>query len=157
MKTTVRILTSVIVAAILCSATPERTTRTGRLRAREPQNTEQPAAVATDTVAAVAGEFVVSGYDKPLRSTGESFFVTNRSDRPVTAIELKLCYFDTNGRQLHERTVWVAVSLPARATRRVDISSWDKRQTFFYVKGVQPRRDGATPFDVTVTALRVAR
>lgn len=142
---------------VLSSATPERTTRPGRLRVRAAARSEVAAARAGDTVAVTAGAFVISGYDKPLRSVGESFFITNRGEEPITAIELKISYSDVRKRQLHERTLWVTVNLPGRATRRVDIASWDKRQTFYYVNGVQPRRDGATPFDVSVTPLRVVR
>lgn len=157
MKIAATVLTALAAVFILCSATPERTTRPGRLRVRASAPTEVSAAAAADTVAVADGVFVISGYDKPLRSAGESFFITNRGEEPVTAIELRIRYFDVRKRQLHERTLWVGVNLPGRATRRVDISSWDKRQTFYYVKGVQPRRDGATPFDVSVTPLRVVR
>lgn len=138
------------------AGTPERTTRAGRLRANVAARPAAATPCAGDTICA-STEFTVSGYDKPLRSTGESFFITNRSEHNVNAIELRLTYLDINKRQLHERTVWVTIDLPARATRRADIPSWDKRQTLYYVKGVQPRRDNVTPFDVVIVPLRFVK
>lgn len=151
------IQTLLLIIATSLAATavpPERTTRAGRLRAKTTPRAEMTAT--GDTVAA-STEFTISGYDKPLRSTGESFFVTNHTDNNVSAIELCLSYFDTNKRQLHERTVWVTIDLPARATRRADIPTWDKRQTLYYVKGVEPRRDNVTPFDVVIKPLRYVK
>lgn len=106
--------------------------------------------VASDTVVATAGQITVSGYDKPLRSYGESFFVTNATRRRFSAVVLDIQYLDLQGRQLHNRRVTVATDIPAGETRRVDISSWDKRRTFYYHLGPKPRTRGVTPFAVRI-------
>ena len=93
----------------------------------------------------------VSGYDKPLRSYGESFFVTNATRQRFSAVVFDIRYLDLQGRQLHNRRVAVAADIPAGETRRVDISSWDKRQTFYYHLGPKPRTRGVTPFAVRIT------
>ena len=109
------------------------------------------ATIASDTVVATAGQITVSGYDKPLRSYGESFFVTNVTRQRLSAVILDIQYLDLQGRQLHNRRVAVAADIPAGETRRVDISSWDKRQTFYYHLGPKPRTRGVTPFTVRIT------
>lgn len=107
--------------------------------------------IASDTVVATAGQITVSGYDKPLRSYGESFFVTNATRQRLSAVILDIQYLDLQGRQLHNRRATVAADIPAGETRRVDISSWDKRQTFYYHLGPKPRTRGVTPFTVRIT------
>lgn len=107
--------------------------------------------ITCDTVVATAGQITVSGYDKPLRSYGESFFVTNATRQRLSAVILDIQYLDLQGRQLHNRRATVAADIPAGETRRVDISSWDKRQTFYYHLGPKPRTRGVTPFAVRIT------
>lgn len=107
--------------------------------------------ITCDTVVATAGQITVSGYDKPLRSYGESFFVTNATRQRLSAVILDIQYLDLQERQLHNRRATVAADIPAGETRRVDISSWDKRQTFYYHLGPKPRTRGVTPFAVRIT------
>lgn len=114
-------------------------------------------AVTEDTVSVADGDIVVSGYDKPLRSYGESFFLTNRTDSAITGVELTIDYRDTRGRQLHHRSLRHDIDLPAGETRRADISSWDRRQTFYYIRGPKPRTSGVTPYDVKITIVRAFR
>lgn len=123
-----------------------------------------PSALAapTDTVAVTEdtvsdGDIVVSGYDKPLRSYGESFFVTNKTDSAITGVELTIDYRDIRGRQLHHRSLRHDIDLPAGETRRADIRSWDRRQTFYYIRGPKPRTSGVTPYDVKITVVRAFR
>ena len=97
--------------------------------------------IASDTVVATPGQITVSGYDKPLRSYGESFFVTNATRQRLSAVIFDIHYLDLQGRQLHNR----------RATVTADISSWDKRQTFYYHLGPKPKTRGVTPFAVRIT------
>lgn len=114
-------------------------------------------AVTEDTVSVSDGDIVVSGYDKPLRSYGESFFVTNKPDSAITGVELTIDYRDIRGRQLHHRSLRHDIDLPAGETRRADIRSWDRRQTFYYIRGPKPRTSGVTPYDVKITVVRAFR
>ena len=93
----------------------------------------------------------VNGYDKPLRSYGESFFVTNATRQRLSAVIFDIHYLDLQGRQLHNRRATVTADIPGGETRRVDISSWDKRQTFYYHLGPKPKTRGVTPFAVRIT------
>lgn len=144
-----------LITSIAISATADDTTRR-RLRVDQSAITQKTATPPPcDTITAATGDIVISGYDKPLRSTGESFFVTNNLTRDITGIEVTITYLDMHHRRLHERTVMIDIDIPAGDTRRVDISSWDKRQVFFYHLGPKPRSGVASPFDVTVIPKRV--
>lgn len=97
----------------------------------------------------------LSGYDKPLNSRKESLFVSNRLDRDITALKIRLVYKDTAGRTLHETEREIRADIPAGATRLVQFPSWDKQNSFFYVKGRRPRIANVTPFDVTCTVVHI--
>lgn len=109
-----------------------------------------------DTLSSFARTDVrLSGYDKPLNSRKESLFVSNRLDRDITALKIRLVYKDTAGRTLHETEREIRADIPAGATRLVQFPSWDKQNSFFYVKGRRPRVANVTPFDVTCTVVHI--
>lgn len=139
----------IFMAAIAMSAQP--TTPFGATPASTSRPLPGADTIACDTVIATPGQITVSGYDKPLRSYGESFFVTNATRQRLSAVIFDIQYLDLQGRQLHNRRATVAADIPAGETRRVDISSWDKRQTFYYHLGPKPRTRGVTPFAVRIT------
>lgn len=122
----------------------ERTTRRGL----KIKNTAETVKVVADTVIPDSGMVVISGFDKPLRSSRETFFVSNNYDRTVSSIAVQLVYFDMNGRQLHASDVVVPCYIPAGETRQLSVKSWDSQQSFYYCQSVKPRRDRATPFTV---------
>ena len=155
MKTTAahKAIIAVGLTALALSAGADNLTRRG-LRVDQTKITA-PAQPLSDTVTVTADSIALSGYDKPLRSTGESFFVTNRMSVAIDGVEVELVYSDLQGRQLHRRRLLIKADIPQGETRRVDIRSWDKRQTLYYHRGPQPRSGVATPFDVRVTPLRV--
>lgn len=104
----------------------------------------------TDTIAAPSDNAVSrSGYDKPLRSNKETFFLTNNLDATVEAVLITLDYLDRRGRELHSVTRWVECTLPPGATRQVVMRSWDRQQSFYYIKSHCPRRTVATPYSVS--------
>ena len=55
-----------------------------------------------DTVAATGTEVRFSGYEKTLRSTRETVFLTNLSGRELDRVIFHITYFDAQGRQLHK-------------------------------------------------------
>lgn len=133
-----------IIAAVALDAGAERTTRQ-RLRAK----TETPAVkIVADTVIPDSGMIAVSGFDKPLRSRRETFFVTNRYDRTVTSLTVRFAYYDMSGRQLHETVTAVDCHIPPGETRQLSVKSWDSQQAFYYFQSVKPKRNPATPFSV---------
>lgn len=148
-----RILLSVIlfVGLIVVNAFSQRTTR-GRLQLKDGYKQEN--VVTHDTIVPDTGLLKVSGYDKPLYSRRETFFVTNQYGRDVSSLKIELNYYDESGRQLHAVTRWVKCSVPAHSTRQVYLSSWDKQHSFYYYRSAKPRRQ-ATPYKVTHRILAV--
>ncbi len=145
---------SLVLFALALAASAERTSR-GRLR-------PAPAAV-SDTVGAgdvsglrtVCSDSVsvsVKGYDKPLRSRRETFFIVN-ADTALTVERacLTITYFDMDGRMLHRRSENLDCEVPALETRRVAIPSWDTQRTFFFHLSDPPARAVGTPYQVTIT------
>ncbi|UKI43839.1 MAG: hypothetical protein L6U16_12885 [Porphyromonadaceae bacterium] len=90
----------------------------------------------------------IKGYTKKReRQQGGVFFVTNRTDRTISQIKLRLRYSTLTGEQLHERVATVNVTLRAGETRLVTIKSWDIQRQFYYYAGAKPRKK-ASPYKV---------
>lgn len=122
----------------------QRTTRKN-LKLKE----EYSATIKGDTIKNPDSDILkISGYDKPLSSHYETFFVTNNGNKTITAINLTLNYFNRNGRQLHSITKTIDHTIPPGETRQLSLSSWDKQNAFYYYRSPQPRRQ-ATPYSVT--------
>lgn len=80
-----------------------------------------------------------SGFEKPGASSTESFFITNHTDRTMTAIALYIEYLTPDGRQLHKRYLKLDCNIPAGETRKADIKSWDSQKAFHYEKSAPTR------------------
>lgn len=120
-------------------------------RAKLKTEADTPVAIA-DTLLLDSGMVVISGYEKELRSTVESFFITNKGPKDLNNITLTITYMDMAGRKLHERTEDISVPLPAGDTRMVRIPSWDRQKVWYYYLSNRPRtRSQATPFRVALT------
>lgn len=104
-----------------------------------------------DTIRTGLEGIVLSGYDKPNQATREAFFVTNRHADSLTVAELNitLTYSDLQGRMLHQATRSIKCHIPAGATRRVEIPSWDRNCSFHYFRSPAPKRRPSTPYRVT--------
>lgn len=126
----------------------DRTTRKN-LRVKRTTAKTDTTAVA-DTVMPSAGMLIVSGYDKPLRSRRESLFVTNRSNRTLKAVTLRITYLDADGRQLHVADRTLNTDIPAGETRQLTFPSWDRQMTFYYLLTGKPRTADGSPYTVTV-------
>lgn len=151
-----RKLIAATIAAITTTAITANDKTTRRpLRVDPTAFVQESQIVAEDTITALNDRIAISGYDKPLRSTGESFFITNNSDTTIDGLEVTIDYRDMSHRQLHRRTVRIDISVPAGETRRADIRSWDKRLTFYYCHGVVPRTENVVPYDVAITVDRL--
>lgn len=97
-------------------------------------------------------QIVFSGYDKTISSKIESFFITNKTDCLLESVTIEIEYLTTESAQLHKRYERIAYPIPAGETRKIDIRTWDKQNSFFYYLSVKPRRQ-ATPFMVRITPL----
>ena len=89
----------------------------------------------------------IKGYTKKASDSKEAFFVTNRTDRTISQIKLRLRYSTLTGEQLHERVATVNVTLRAGETRLVTIKSWDIQRQFYYYAGAKPRKK-SSPYKV---------
>lgn len=119
-------------------------------------DTTAAATVLADTIAPARGELRLSGFDKPLRSRTETFFVTNSlADTTATVVSLtvRLDYSAMDGRQLHSAERTVRCHIPPGQTRRVEVPSWDRQQTFYYHRNSPPPRAQGTPFKVSSTVV----
>ncbi|MDE6280047.1 MAG: hypothetical protein K2M05_08760 [Paramuribaculum sp.] len=144
------VLTVVTLLSLMVTAlsAPRRvkTTRGNRLKAEYVASvTASPDSVAGDSVISHIG---LSGYDKPLRSRRESMFVTNRSQRHVSALEVLIAYTDMSGRTLHRRSVTLKLDLSPGETSRVEFGSWDSQQSFYYHRSPRPAKAQATPYNI---------
>lgn len=137
--------------AILASGVPvhayQRTTRP-RLKTQQ-VNAD---CVKADTLSLPSDSLLhLSGYDKPLRSSRESLFVTNRTCRTIKEISLEVEYLDRHGRQLHKRRVTVRCDIPSGQTRRVEFPTWDTQHAFYYRLSTKPQRADGAPYDIRCT------
>lgn len=91
------------------------------------------------------------GYEKKLRSSKETIFIENLTDSTIIKTSFHIDYIDNQGRTIHSRShVLETVEIPPRQTRRFDIPSWDKQNSYYYIKGEHPRKS-ATPYDIIIT------
>lgn len=122
----------------------QRTTRKN-LKLKE----EYSATIKGDTIKNTDTDILkISGYDKPLSSHYETFFVTNKGEQAIVGINITFNYFDNKNRQLHSETRNVNCMIPPGETRQLSLSSWDKQNAFYYYRSPQPHRQ-ATPYSVT--------
>ena len=152
-------LTALIAVAVVLlaagAAEAQRTTRRGGKPAQEQSHAH--ARGHNDSTACVRCDSTVriSGYDKTLQASKESFFVTNLMDSAsITRLHLTLSYSDIGGRSLHKRSIDVDCHIPCAETRRIDIPSWDRQHVYFY-RLSEPRRRvtaAAAPYDVAIAA-----
>lgn len=97
------------------------------------------------------------GYDKPLRSSQESMFVSNRSADTVRSLQIETEYFDMQNRQIHKRTLEVEAVVPPGETRQVNFRSWDRQQSYYYFESTRPKRATATPYKVRCRVVGVKK
>ncbi|MBD5269483.1 MAG: hypothetical protein HDS43_02530 [Bacteroides sp.] len=99
-----------------------------------------------------AHRLVFAGYDKQLASSQESFFISNRSEREIKQLKIRITYLDLKGRMLHQREEVLSVEIPPQETRKVDIKSFDVQHSFYHILSNKPTRR-ATPFDTRIEIL----
>lgn len=141
-----------ILAATIMSA--QRTTRPGLKLAEVPAIEElESIAALTDTIIAPPTALVeINGYDKPLRSRRETFFVTNGGKKSIAEMAFTITYYDTSRRMLHKASHTVELDVPPTQTRQVSLRSWDPQFAFYYIRSAVPERaQKATPYEVSIS------
>lgn len=147
------LLLSVMLGGVL-SAEPRRVSsnKAGKPN-RHSAKTEIKLAIPTDTMPIDdgMGSVKIYGYDKTVNSSVETFFVTNETEDTIVAVALTIGYYDINGRQLHSRPEKIFTTIPPGATRKADIRSWDRQNSFRYSGSSKPSRKSATPYTVKIS------
>ena len=149
-----RMLLACVIAAAACVSVPaqRRTSLNRKLKPvpAAPAPTDAAYASRLDSVAATADMVRFSGYEKTLRSTRETLFVSNLCESEIEGMVFTITYLDSSGRQLHEVRRVIHTSVPPGETRRIDFPSWDRQLTFYYSGSPRPRVP-AIPYDIKLT------
>lgn len=103
-----------------------------------------------DTIIGPINQITFCGYEKTVNSTKETIFISNPTDSTIHKVSFTITYLDDGQRILHRRSLSQAVTIPPLETRRIDIPSWDRQKTYYYIKGPRPRKS-ATPYDISIT------
>lgn len=149
------ILILIAIASVALVAEADNLKSTRNIKRNSPtRHAPVEAIVQVDTIVATPNQFRLSGYDKPLRSTSETVFVTNNSDIDIIGLELTTEYYDMQGRMLHKQTRRIAIDLPAGETRKVDYPTWDRQQAFYFHTSKRGRSAG-TPYNVRQSVARI--
>lgn len=149
MRTLLCILAAALLAMPLCGHVT-KTTRPLRRPVAAKALDDTVTALQYDTLLPTREQVVVKGYDKPRRSTRETMFVTNATDRRIHAVALTLDYTDMDGRQLHRRHLRHNIDIPPGETRQLNVRTWDVQNAFYYYRTAAGRgRSAATPYRVT--------
>lgn len=147
---TAAILSLTVTLAAGAQQRRQSTTRKLPATATRHSTRQEPPAVSRDTIAADTSAVAFYGYEKTLRSSRETFFISNRTSRKIAAVTFTIEYLDSDGRQLHKRTETTPIEIPPGETRRADIRSWDSQCTFYYHTSPPPRTS-AIPYSVAIT------
>lgn len=145
-------LSAFLIVAYFGAEANTRTTRKSLKTSTEAQcgaiDYPKPVPVASPS----AQDVSVKGYDKPLRSRRETFFVTNNyPSKTIYSLVFTATYLDSSGRMLHRRSEKVDCEIPPTQTRQIGVKSWDVQQNFYFVRStVSSRAEQATPYDVTI-------
>lgn len=144
---------TILFTALMCSitTTAQRTTR----RHLKPIVTTTASPESTAPIDTVnnpsTSTLVLTGYDKPLRSTTESMFIKNLTGRHILSVTLHLEYLDMSGRQLHLRDVTIPCDIPPGQTRQITFRSWDRQKSFVYHRSQRPRRADYSPYKINAS------
>ncbi len=148
-----RIITVLALVALAFTAFAKDVTTRRRLKV-DRQKIEKPQPSVADTLRGHEIEDIsFAGFDKPLRSSYETVFVTNRSEHDMIGVVFECEYTDMSGRQLHKRIVSQRCDIPSGQTRQLRFKSWDLQSSFHYELSPKPRRADGTPFKVTCTCV----
>lgn len=156
-----RLMLTLLVALLGVTALTAQnlTRRPGRGTSSRPKVAATVAPAPADTLpAAYADSLSISGFEKPLRSRHETFFVTNSSGSHVGSVEVEIDYRDLQGRQLHRAVHTVYCDLPPGQTRRLQVPAMDREGLMYYRLSPVPRgARHATPFDAVIRILTLTR
>lgn len=142
-----------IIVVLILSITIVVAQRTTRNRLKTVPRIERAGTYDTIATHVDTAAVTFTGYDKVLRASKESFFVTNNLDVDISRLCLKIVYKDMSGRIYDSRHLTVDTDIQSGQTRRVDVESWDKQKSFYYYRSTVPRVERATPYKVNISLI----
>lgn len=133
------------------TAVPALAQRTTQRALRPAALSETTPALPLDTLSLAADSAAVTfyGYEKTLRATKETVFITNNTEQDASEVRFSIVYRDAAGREIHRRRVAKRAEIPAGKTVRLDFPSWDSQKTYYFRGGPRPRVS-ATPYSVNI-------
>lgn len=87
-------------------------------------------------------QIIFSGFDKTIKSSKESFFIKNNTDRALKGVVVSIDYRMPDGRQLTKRLLRLVCDIPAGETRKVDIPTFDIQHSYYYLRSAAPKKGG---------------
>lgn len=94
----------------------------------------------------------LSGFDKPLNSNYETFFLRNNGSANLLRLWITLDYTSVDNTPLHSRKETVRTDIPADNSRQISIRTFDRQHSFYYYRSRIPRTEqGVAPFKVRIT------
>jgi hypothetical protein len=136
----------ITVSAVAVAAPRKQSTSHGRLHVAQTAAEASGNTATADTIS--VSSISISGYDKPVNASKETFLVVNHTDRTITELTVTFTYSDMQGRQLHKATHTVSCDIAPRETKMTAVPSWDRQRSFYYFKSASPRKQ-ATPYNVS--------
>lgn len=137
-----RLLLAVVIGILLFPATEKTDARRINTRIVKPKAVKKSSAerLLIVSFADSLRKINFTGYDKPAGSTYETFFVSNNNDVPMRKLALDIEYLTPDSLQLHRRSVSLECDVPAGETRMVSVRSWDRQNSFHYVRSKDSRK-----------------
>ncbi len=145
---TVLLAVAVTLVAVVASG-QRQSSRRGKLKPSVAVQVSGSQCPPFDTVAVAEGMVSFAGYEKTLRATRETVFLSNLSPKEVARVVFRVTYYDAQGRQLHVARHDMYAPVPSGETRRLDFPTWDRQYTFYYVGSPRPRVP-AIPYSVKI-------
>lgn len=94
----------------------------------------------------------LSGFDKPISSDYESFFIENAGNSKIVRLWITIDYLNSGDRQIHSRKEVLRTEIPPGESRQVSFRSFDRQRSFYYYKSRKPRTEqGVAPFKVSIS------
>ncbi|MCM1319285.1 MAG: hypothetical protein NC217_02755 [Muribaculaceae bacterium] len=152
------LLTTTVIAALCITAAPRRiVTKVDEKAIKQ----RYEASVAIDSTRVYSGQEArravrFFGYDKPHNATQESLFVTNNLESDtIQGLSFNIIYKSMGGVELHTRTLPREVNILPGQTVRLQFPSWDATHTFYYFRTPPARKQGLTPYQVSIGPVTV--
>lgn len=108
----------------------------------------------TISIASVRDSIHFKGFDKPVNSMKETFYVINDSHYSIAGMSIEITYWDMSGRMLHKREEELKIDIPRGETRMISLPTIDNQKSLYYYRSRAPRKGGMS-FNVEIGLIRL--